>query len=97
MKSYLIATKREVVTTFRLMGIMGERVGESAYDRFLACHGNAEISVLFVGDGVIKSHEEEFIALKMASRKLLLVIPEEETDFLGPIREQIRQGLGMKV
>lgn len=97
MTSYLLASRREVVSTFRMMGIRGEWLKDGGFERFLEMYHESDIGLIFVGEGIVKNHEAEVLALKATGRKMILVIPEVGGDLLSSVREQINQGLGMKV
>lgn len=97
MISYLLASKREVVSTFRLMGIRGEWQPEAGFERFQELFQAEEYGLLFVGDGIIQGHEEDIQKLKATGKKIILLIPEQGGDMLASVRGQIEQSLGMKV
>lgn len=97
MNSYLLASRREVVSTFRLMGIRGEWQPENGFERFQEIYRTGNYGLLFVGDGIISGYEREIQQLKATGKIMILVIPEQGGDFLGQVRSQIEQGLGMKV
>lgn len=97
MTNYLLASRREVVSTFRLMGIRGEWIPEGGFERFLEMYHNSDIGLFFVGEGIVKNHEAQVLELKATGKKMILVIPEMGGDLLSSVRDQINQGLGMKV
>ncbi|HHT20177.1 MAG TPA: hypothetical protein GXZ74_01900 [Tissierellia bacterium] len=97
MKPYLIAARREVVSSFRLMGIRGEWLPEGGYERFLELYQTGEYGLFFLGEAIIKGHEADISRKKVRGQKMILVIPEQGGDLLSSVRGQIEQGLGMKV
>lgn len=97
MNSYLIASKREVVSTFRLMGIRGEWLPQGGYERFQELYREADYGLFFIGEGIAQGHEEEIRRLKISGKKMILVIPEQGGDMLSSVRGQIEHSLGMKV
>ncbi|WP_459128996.1 V-type ATP synthase subunit F [Guggenheimella bovis] len=97
MKAYLLSRKRDLVTSFRLLGIEGERVEKDAFERLMELLESDKYSVLFLGDSLTKGHEEEIQALKAQRKTIIYVLPEEGGDYLKMVRESIQAGLGMKV
>lgn len=97
MTSYLLASRREVVSTFRLMGIRGEWLPREGMTRFRELYQAGDIGLIFVGEGIVKGHEDEVGRMKQTGKTMILVIPEEGGDLLASVRGQIEQGLGMKV
>lgn len=97
MAHWILSSRREVLSSFRLMGIHGELVEDHPWQRIQEKVRDPKITILFIGDSLLKEHKDEVLALKARSKKLMLIVPEEGSDYLAYIRHQIETSLGMKV